>query len=99
VLSLEITAVYREIRRIGRSRNITYGGRILAVLGTNHADNVRFALTVQECVKFIDFGCDVFVTDDAGRRVAVHVVSRGPRSHIATAPDASGGNNLHWLST
>jgi hypothetical protein len=90
VLSLEITCVQREDRG---SR------RILGVGGTDHTRNVLFSLTVDECVDFIDFGCDVFVAR-AGSRTDVHVVRKpGRRPYIATDPDASGANNLLSLST
>jgi pimeloyl-ACP methyl ester carboxylesterase len=93
VLSLEITAVLRQIVFFRRKPRY---GRILAVFGTNHTESVPFALTVSECIDFIDFGCEVFVARADGSRAAVHAV-RGVRPHIATAPDASGENNLHSL--
>ena len=74
-------------------------GRILAVTGTNHTTNAPFSLTVEECVDFIDFGCEVFVARADGGRTAVHVVRKqGIRPYIATAPDASGENNLLSLA-
>jgi pimeloyl-ACP methyl ester carboxylesterase len=86
VLTLEITCIYRE--RPG-------SGRLLAVRGTNHTDNVEFALTVEECVKFIDFGCVVFVRSADGGRTPVHVVRPpGRMPFIATAPDTTEDNNL-----
>jgi hypothetical protein len=86
VLTLEITCIHRER---------PHSGRLLAVGGTNHTDNVEFALTVEECVKFIDFGCVVFVRRADGGRTPVHVV-RPPRRmpFIATAPDTTEDNNL-----
>ena len=96
VLSLEITDVSREI--LFYRRRPRYG-RILAVSGTNHTKNVPFSLMVGECVDFIDFGCEVFVARADGGRTAVHVVRKqGLRPYIATAPDASGDNNLHALA-
>jgi Alpha/beta hydrolase family len=96
VLSLEITSTYREERRFRRSRFVSLG-RILAVYGINHTDKVDFAYTVEECVKLVDFGCDVFVSGGPNGRIPVHVVRSGGRAYIATNPDASGGNNLHSL--
>ena len=49
-------------------------GPIVAVSGINHTDNADFALTLRECVNFIDFGCELFVMGDDGRRVRVHAV-------------------------
>lgn len=92
VLSLEITGVHRDI--VIYRRKPRYG-RILAVSGTNHTENAPFSLTVEECVDFIDFGCEMFVARADGGRTAVHVVRRpGVRPYIATGPDASGANNL-----
>lgn len=86
VLSLEITCVSRERPR---------SGRILAVGGRDHTNDVPFALTVDECVDFIDFGCDVFVASDDGSRIPVHAVRKpGIAPYVATNPDASGENNL-----
>jgi pimeloyl-ACP methyl ester carboxylesterase len=86
VLTLEITRIHRERPR---------SGRLLGVCGTNHTDRGQFALTVEECVKFIDFGCVVFVRRADGGRTPVHVV-RPPRRmpFIATAPDTTEDNNL-----
>ena len=97
VLSLEITDVYREIVIFRRRPRY---GRILAVSGTDHTKNVLFSLMVQECVDFIDFGCEVFVARADGGRTGVHVVRKqGARPYIATHPDASGANNLLSLAT
>ena len=87
MLSLEITGIYREI--VIYRRKPRYG-RILAVSGTNHTKNVPFALTVQECIDFIDFGCEVFVARADGGRTAVHGARKGARPYLATNPDASG---------
>ncbi len=96
VLSLEITGVYREVLMYRRRPRY---GRILAVTGTNHTKNAPFSLTVEECVDFIDFGCEVFVARADGGRTAVHVVRKqGIRPYIATAPDATGDNNLLSLA-
>lgn len=94
VLSLEITAVYRDI--LFWRRKPRYG-RILAVSGTNHTKGKPFSLTTAECVDFIDYGCEVFVARDDGGRTPVHVVRKG-RPHIATNPDATGANNLYELN-
>jgi pimeloyl-ACP methyl ester carboxylesterase len=91
-LSLEVTHVYRQI--LVYRRRPRYG-RIVAVSGTNHTKNEPFSLMVQECVDFIDFGCDVFVARADGGRTAVHVVrKRGLSPYIATAPNASGNDDL-----
>ena len=92
VLSLEITSIYREVLIYRRRPRY---GRITAVMGTNHTKNEPFSLMVPECVDFIDFGCDVFVTRADGGRTPVHVVRRrGARPYIAANPDESGENNL-----
>jgi pimeloyl-ACP methyl ester carboxylesterase len=97
VLSLEITSIYREILFFRRRPRL---GRILAVLGTNHTKSEPFSLTTAECVDFIDFGCDVFVTRSDGGRTPVHVVRKGGRRpYVATAPDTTGANNLYSLPT
>ena len=96
VLSLEITGIYREI--VIYRRKPRYG-RILAVSGTDHTKNVPFGLTVQECIDFIDFGCEVFVARADGGRTAVHGARNGARPYLATNPDASGENNLLSLPT
>ncbi len=54
-------------------------------------------MTVEECVDFIDFGCEMFVARANGGRTAVHAVRKGARPYIATDPDLSGANNLHSL--
>jgi pimeloyl-ACP methyl ester carboxylesterase len=96
VLSLEITAVYREIKIFRRRPRY---GRILAVSGTNHTKNEPFSFLVRECVDFIEFGCEVFVAQADGGRKPVHVVRKGGvRPYIATDPDASGENNLLSLA-
>jgi hypothetical protein len=95
VLSLEITAVYREIRIFRRKPRY---GRILAVSGTNHTKNEPFSLRVDECIDFIDFGCEMFMARADGGRTPVHVVRKGARPYIATNPDASGDNNLLSLA-
>jgi Alpha/beta hydrolase family/Protein of unknown function (DUF3892) len=86
VLSLEISCVTREHPR---------SGRIVVVGGTDHTNSRPFSLTVEECIDFIDFGCDVFVTRADGTRTAVRVVRRrGARPYITTAADKSDDNNL-----
>ena len=86
VVSLEITCVTRAHPR---------SGRVLEVCGTNHTEGVPFCLTVDECVDFIDFGCEVYVRKADGGRTAVHVVrKKGMRPYVATAPDRTDDNNL-----
>jgi len=91
ILSLEITCVVRER---------PHSGSIRAVSGTDHTRNVPFSLTVEECVDFIDFGCDVYVARTDGGRTAVHVVRKsGVMPYIATVPDKTEEDNLLSLPT
>ena len=102
-LSLEITGIYRE-QILSTGRRPKTGPpryrRILLVTGIDHTQNVPFSLTVDECIDFIDFGCDVFVTRADGSRTAVGVV-RKPRArpYIATAHDATDEDDLLSLPT
>jgi pimeloyl-ACP methyl ester carboxylesterase len=91
ILDLEITCVVRER---------PHSGRIVAVSGTDHTRDVPFSLTVEECIDFIDFGCDVFVARAGGGRTAVHVVRKsGIMPYIATVPDKTDEDNLLSLPT
>lgn len=91
ILDLEITCIVRER---------PHSGRIVAVSGTDHTRNVPFSLTVEECIDFIDFGCEVFVARADGSRAAVHVVRRSGRGpYIATVPDKTEEDNLLSLPT
>ena len=93
VLDLEITCIYRDVRAPPSVR-VPRPGRILAVSGTDHTKNVAFALTVKECVDFIDFGCHVFVPRADGSRTPVHAVNTRPRPYIATSHDKTEDDNL-----
>ena len=63
--------------------------------GINHTQNVPFTLTVDECVSFIDYGCEFFVRRADGSKTAVQVVRKGgARPYIATVHDTSDANNL-----
>ena len=74
-------------------------GRILAVPRHEpHRWPSPFAFTTAECVDFIDHGCDVYVVRDDGKQTPCARGENGPRPHIASAPDASGGNNLYALA-
>ena len=98
VLSMEITFIYREaILSVGKRKRTgpPRYGRILMAGGINHTQNVPFTLTVDECVSFIDYGCEFFVRRADGSKTPVHVVRKGDaRPYIATAHDTSDANNL-----
>ena len=98
VLSMEITFIYREaILSVGKRKRTgpPRFGRILLAGGMNHTQNVPFTLTVDECVSFIDYGCEFFVLRADGSKTAVQVVRKGgARPYIATVHDKSDANNL-----
>jgi pimeloyl-ACP methyl ester carboxylesterase len=97
VLSLEITGVFRDERTL--NVRVPRPGRILAVSGIDHTKNMPFALTLEECIDFIGFGCNVFVSRADGGKTDVHVVKSRPRAYIATDPDKTYDDNLLSLPT
>ena len=88
VLSLEITGVYREI--VIFRRKPRYGPHRGGERNQPHEERAVL-LAVQECIDFIDFGCEVFVARADGGRTGVHVVRKRSQAIHRDKPRRVGG--------